>query len=186
MYFAVGQQLPYTVSRWQTDQANSTFWLIILHRSAQVRFESLAAHVAQLSSNGNFLLAGDFEARDGVAAQPWVTDLSGDASAQLQNSDSTVHTHGRKLLHLSEETAMVLYTGRIPGDTAAQSSFKACSNTAPSRLDHALVDCGLFAAIQACCIGSHWQESGHFSLELHLLLTALLSSLPQAQASFCN
>ena len=127
-------------------------------RSAHVRFESLAAHIAQLSSGGHILLAGDFNARVGAAAQPWVTDLSDDASAQLQNSDSTVNGHGRKLLHLCDETAMVLCTGRTPGD---QPSFKARSDTTASCLDHALVDCGLFASVQACCIGSHRQESDH-------------------------
>ena len=120
------------------------------------------------------LLAGDVNARVGAAAQPWITDLSDDISAQLQNSDSTVHGHGRKLLHLCEETARVLCTGRTPGDngdTPAQPSFKARNNTAASRLDHALVDCGLFASIQACCIGSHRQEADHFPYELCLLLT---------------
>ena len=209
---AVRQQLPYSASHWQTDQANSTIWLTLKpaqsrqqpltlgvcymppesHRSAQlsrrsahVRFESLAAHIAQLSSGGHILLAGDFNARVGAAAQPWVTDLSDDASAQLQNSDSTVNGHGRKLLHLCDETAMVLCTGRTPGD---QPSFKARSDTTASCLDHALVDCGLFASVQACCIGSHRQESDHFPLELGLLLTVPASpaSLPSAQTSIPN
>ena len=214
---AVRQQLPFSVSHWQTDQANSTIWLTLKpaqsrhqpltvgvcyippeshrsaqlsRRSAQVRFESLAAHIAQLSSGGPVLLAGDFNARVGAAAQPWITDLSDDPSAQLQNSDSTLDGHGRKLLHLCEETAMVLCTsstGRTPGDTPAQPSFKARRNTAASRLDHALVDCGLFASIQACCLqfASHRQESDHFPLELRLLLTAPASpaSLSSAQAS---
>ena len=106
----------------------------------------------------------------------------------LQSSDSTVNGHGRKLLHLCEETAMVLCIGRTPGDTPAQPSFKARSNTAASRLDHALVDCGLFASVQACCIGSHRQESDHFPLELRLLLTvpAPPASLTPAQASIPN
>ena len=80
---------------------------------------------------------------------------------------------------------MVLCTGRTPGDTPAQPRFRARRNTAASRLDHALVDCGLFASIQACCIASHRQESDHFPLELRLLLTAPASpaSLSSAQAS---
>ena len=98
-----------------------------------------------------------------MASQPWVIDLNDDASAQLQYSDSTVNSHGRKLLHLCEEAAMVLCTtGRASGDTPAQPSFKARSNATPSRLDIALVGCRLFAAIQACRIESHQQESHHF------------------------
>ena len=209
---AVRQQLPFSVGQWQTDQANDTIWLTLKpaqsrqqpltlgvcyippeshrsaqlsRRSAQVRFESLAAHIAQLSSGGHVLLAGDFSARVCAATQPWITDLSDDASAQVLNSDSTVKGHGRKLLQLCEEAAMVLCTGRTVGDTPAQPSFKARSNTAASRLDHALVDCGLFASIQSCCIGSRRHESGHFPLELRLLLTApaSLASLPSAQSS---
>lgn len=212
---AVRQQLPFSVSHWQTDHANSTIWLTLKpaqsrqqpltvgvcyippdshhsaqlgRRSAQVRFESLAAHIAQLSSRGHVLLAGDFNARVGSASQPWVTDLSDAASAQLHNSDSTVNSHGRKLLSLCEEAAMVICTGRTPGDTPAQPSFKARSNTAPSRLDHALVDCGLFAAIQTCGVGLHRQESDHFPLELQLLLTAPASpaSLPPPQTSILS
>ena len=125
-------------------------------------------------------------ARVGMAAQPWVTDLSGDASAQLQNIDTTVNS--RKLLHLCEETAMVLCTGRAPEDTPALPSFKARSTTAPSRLNHALAECGLFANTQACRTGSHRQESDHFPQELHMLPIAPASpgSLPQVQASIAR
>ncbi|DBA96046.1 TPA: hypothetical protein ACH3X1_001546 [Trebouxia sp. C0004] len=132
---AVRQQLPFSISQWQTDQANSTIWLTLRpshsqqrplvlgvcyippdshhsvqlsQRSAQVRFESLAARIAQLSSEGHVLLAGDLNARVGAASQPWITELGEGISAQLQNSDVIVNGHGRKLLRLREETAMVL------------------------------------------------------------------------------
>ncbi|DBA77773.1 TPA: hypothetical protein ACH3X1_009233 [Trebouxia sp. C0004] len=104
--------------------------------SAQVRFESLAARIAQLSSEGHVLLAGDLNARVAVASQPWVIELSGGISAQLQSSGITVNGHGRRLVRLCEETAMVLCIGRTAGDTPAQPSFRARSNTEPSRLDH--------------------------------------------------
>ncbi len=82
---AVRQQLPFSISHWQTDQANSTIWLTLRpsqsqqrplvlgvcyippdshrsvqlnHRSTQIRFESLAAGIAQLSPEGHVLLAG--------------------------------------------------------------------------------------------------------------------------------
>ena len=208
---AVRQQLPFSISHWQTDQANNTIWLTLKpsqsqqrplvlgvsyippdshhsvqlsHRSAQVRFESLAARIAQLSSEEHVLLAGDFNARVGAASQPWVTELGEGISAQLQNSDITVNGHGRKLLCLCEEAAMVLCTGRTAWDTPAQPSFRARSNTEPSRLDHALVDCGLFPAVQTCTVGAHRHESDHFPLELHLLLTAptLPAASPPPQA----
>ena len=182
---AVRQQLPFSISRWQTDQANSTIWLTLKpsqsqqrplvlgvcyippdshhsvqlsQRSAQVRFESLAARIAQLSSEGHVLLAGDLNARVGAASQPWVTELGEGISAQLQNSDITVNGHGRKLMRLCEEAAMVLCTGRFPGDTPAQPSFRARSNTEPSRRP----------------------KSDHFPLELQLLLT--VPNLPPAPA----
>ncbi len=98
-------------------------------------------------------------------------ELGEGISAQLQNSDITVNGHGRKLMRLCEEAAMVLCTGRTPGDTPAQPSFRARSNTEPSRLDHVLVDCGLFPAVQSSRVGAHRHESDHFPLELQLLLT---------------
>ena len=202
---AVRQQLPFSISRWQTDQANSTIWLTLKpsqsqqrplvlgvcyippdshhsvqlsQRSAQVRFESLAAHIAQLNSEGHVLLAGDLNARVGAASQPWVTELGEGIAAQLQNNDVTVNGHGRKLMRLCEEAAMVLCTCRTPGDTPAQPSFRAHSNTEPSRLDHVLVDCGLFPAVQSSRVGAHRHESDHFPLELQLLLT--VPTLPTA------
>jgi len=133
---AVRQQLPFSISHWQTDQANSTIWLTLRpsqsqqrplvlgvcyippdshhsvqlsQRSAQVRFESLAARIAQLSSEGHVLLAGDFNARIGAASQPWVTELGGGVSAQLQNNGITVNGHGCKLLRHCEEAAMAFF-----------------------------------------------------------------------------
>ena len=106
MLLAIRQQLPVSVSHWQTDQANSTIWLTpqartvsatasnrwgLLHTprvppfctaQPQSGFESLAAHIAQLSSGGHVLLAGDFNVRVDAAAQPWITDLSDDAAEQ--------------------------------------------------------------------------------------------------------
>jgi len=108
-----------------------------------------------------------------------------DISIQLQNSDATVNGHGRKLLRLCGEAAMVLCTGRTAGDTPAQPRYRARGNTEPSRLDHALVGCGLFPAVRTCKVGAHRQESDHFPLELQLLLTApaLPVSPPPPQAS---
>ena len=138
----------------------------------------MAAHIAQLNLEGHVLLAGDLNARVGAASQPWITELGEGISAQLQNSDITVNGHGRKLMRLCEEAAMVLCTGRTPGDTPAQPSFRARSNTEPSRLDHVLVDCGLFPAVQSSRVGAHRHESDHFPLELQLLLT--VPTLPTA------
>ncbi len=138
----------------------------------------MAAHIAQLNSEGHVLLAGDLDARVGAASQPWITELGEGISAQLQNRDITVNGHGRKLMRLCEEAAMVLCTGRTPGDTPAQPSFRARSNTEPSRLDHVLVDCGLFPAVQSSRVGAHRHESDHFPLELQLLLT--VPTLPTA------
>ena len=76
---------------------------------------------------------------------------------------------------------MVLCTGRTPEDTPAQPSFRARSNTEPSRLDHALVDCGLFPAVQSSKVGAHRHKSDHFSMELQLLLT--MPDLPTAPPS---
>ncbi len=73
---------------------------------------------------------------------------------------------------------MALCSGRTTGEPPAQPSFRARSNTEPSRLDHALVDYGLFPAVQTCRVGAHWHESDHFPLELQLLLTT--PTLPAA------
>ncbi|DBB09433.1 TPA: hypothetical protein ACH3X3_008001 [Trebouxia sp. C0006] len=66
-------------------------------RSAQVRFESLAAHIAQLNLEGHVLLAGDLNARVGAASQPWITELGEGISAQLQNSDITVNVQSSRV-----------------------------------------------------------------------------------------
>ncbi len=179
---AVRQQLPFSISHSQADHASSTIWLtlkpsqsqqppLILavcyippdshhsaqpgRRSAQVRFESLAAQIAQFSSEGHVLLAGDLNARIGAASQPWVAELGADISIQLQNSDATVNGHGRKLLRLCGEAAMVLCTGRTTGDTPAQPSYRARSNTEPSRCLHSLS----LSLSPGPCIGWLWPFS---------------------------
>ncbi len=73
---------------------------------------------------------------------------------------------------------MVLCTGRTTWDTPAQPSYRARSNNEPSRLDHALDDCGLFPAVQTCSVGTHRHESERFPVELQLLLT-LQAAPPQ-------
>ncbi len=78
-----------------------------------------------------------------------------DISIQLQNSDATVNGHGRKLLRLCGEAAMVLCTGRTTGDTPAQPSYRARSNTEPSRCLHSLS----LSLSPGPCIGWLWPFS---------------------------
>ncbi len=94
------------------------------------------------------MLAGDFNARVGSLPDPWVADMGDSIPPQLQNTDSTVNAHGRKLMRLCADSAMILCTGRTLADTPAQPTFKARTNTVASRLDHVLVDPGLFSFIQ--------------------------------------
>ena len=108
----------------------------------------LTAHLSDALAHGHVLLAGDPNARAGI--QPWVSKLGPGIPTQLQNIDSTVNVHNHKLMHMCEDTAIVLCTGRVPSDTPAQASFKAGSNTQPSRLDHVLVGAELFHALQTC------------------------------------
>ena len=129
------------------------------------------------------MLAGDFNARVGNSIQPWVSELSPGIPAQLQNTDGAVSANGLKLLHMCEDTAMVLCTGRVPSDTPAQASFKARSNTQPSRLDHVLVDAELFHALETCKVGPVRAESDHLPLELCLMLAACPQSEAPAPAS---
>ena len=64
-------------------------------------------------------------------------------------------------------------------DVPAQPSFKARSNTQPSRLDHVLVDPELFHAIQTCAVGPVRAESDRLPVQLHLKLPTHASSAPQ-------
>ncbi len=70
-------------------------------------------------------------------------------SAQLQNSDITANGHGRKLQCLCEEAAMMSCIGRTTGDTPAQPSYRARSNTEPSRLVYVLVGAAFFLPSRA-------------------------------------
>ncbi|DBB13742.1 TPA: hypothetical protein ACH3X3_000750 [Trebouxia sp. C0006] len=88
-----------------------------------------------------------------LARSPGCFELSSGIPAQLQNADTTVNAHGRRLLQMCEDTASVLCTGKTALNVPAQPSFKACSNTQPSRLDHVIVDAELFHAIQSCTVG---------------------------------
>ena len=207
---AVKQHLPYAISHSQLDQQNGTIWLTLKptqsqqtpltlgvcymppassrsaqlrRKSAQARFDSLAAQLSDASACGHVLLAGDFNARVGRRSQPWVAELGPGIPTQLQNTDITVNDHGRKLLRLCEDTAMVLCTGRSPHDVPAQATFKARSNTQPSRLDHVLVDAELFHALHSCRVGPSRADSDHLPLELSLAFAALPPSVAPPPAS---
>ena len=200
---AVKQSLPYSVSSSQLNHQTNTVWLTLkpaqpqqhtltlgvcymppashssvqLRRSsAQARFDALADHLSDALACGHVLLAGDFNARVGSSTQTWVSELGPGIPIQIQNTDSTINAHGRKLMQMCENTAMVLCTGRTIADTPAQPSFKARSNTQPSRLDHVLVDAELWPALQQCKVQPARLESDHHPLELRLTLDAQPSS----------
>ena len=207
---AVRQSLPYSVSHAYTDQANNTIWLTLKpqhaqqpmltvgvcyvppasnrspqlrRRSAQLRFDSIAEHVSAASAHSQVLLAGDFNARVGSSSQAWVSELGSGIPSQLQNVDTIVNTHGRRLLQMCEDTAMVLCTGRCACDMPAQPSFKARSNTQPSRIDHVLIDAELFHAIHSCIVGPPRPESDHLPLQLQLTLATAASPAPLVPAA---
>ena len=167
---SVRQQLPCTVSRLQTDQANSTIWLtlepaqsrqqpptlgacytspIILHSSAAGQVESLAAHVAQLSSNGNFLLTGDSHAR--VAWQ-----LSPGSQTLVMMPLHSCRTETAPFTAMAASCCTCVR--RLPWSSALAEPWGHLSSVHFQSVQQhctfrALMDCGLFAAIQACGIG---------------------------------
>ena len=127
---------------------------------------------------GHALLAGDFIARVGNLPDPWVKDVGHGIPPWLLNTDNTINSHGRKLMRLCEDSAMILCTGRTPGDTPALPSFKAQTNTVTSRLDHVLVDPDLFSSIHSCCIGPIRDDSDHMPLKMHIVLSAAAPPSP--------
>ena len=141
-------------------------------RSAQLRFQALIDRLMVASTQGHAALAGDFNARVGSLPDPWVTDVGNSIPPQLQNTDSTINAHGRKLMRLCADSAMLLCTGRTLADTPAQPTFKARTNTMASRLDHILVDPDLFSSIQHCGVGPTRPDSNHMPLEMRILLSA--------------
>ena len=141
-------------------------------RLAQMRFQALTQRLMSATLQGHALLAGDFNARVGNLPDPWVTDVGHGVPPQLLNTDNTINSHGRKLVRLCEDSAMILCTGRTLGDLPALPSFKARTNTVASRLDHVLVDPDLFSSIQSCCIGPIRDDSDHMPLEMRILLSA--------------
>ena len=143
-----------------------------------MRFQALTQRLMSATLQGHALLAGDFNARVGNLPDPWVTDVGHGVPPQRLVIDGTVNAHGRKLMQLCEDSAMILCTGRTSGDTPALPSFKARANTVASRLDHVLVDPDLFSSIQSCCIGPIRDDSDHMPLELRILLSAAAPPSP--------
>ena len=94
-----------------------------------MRFQALTQRLMSATLQGHALLAGDFNARVGDLPDFWVTDVGHGVPPQLLNIDNTINSHGRKLMRLCEDSAMILCTGRTPGDTPALPSFKARTNT---------------------------------------------------------
>ena len=147
-------------------------------RSAQLRFQALTDRLMVANTQGHAMLAGDFNARVGSLPDPWVTDVGDGIPPQLQNTDITINVHGRKLMRLCANSAMILCTGRTLADTPAQPTFKARTNTVASRLDHVLVDPDLFSSIQHCGVGPTRPDSDHMPLEMRILLSAAAPPSP--------
>ncbi len=132
------------------------------------------------------MLAGDFNARVGSLSDPWVADVGDGIPLQLQNTDNTINTHGRKLVRLCADSAMILCTGRTLADTHVQPTFKtpdqplcrAATNTVASRLDLVLVDPDLFSSIQYRGVGLSKPDSDHMPLEMRILLSAAAPPSP--------
>ena len=197
LLLAVSRQLPFAVTHTRTDQDSCVIWLSLRSsaahrqnitiavcyvppdsqhsaqlqgRSAQARFTSLTDQLITAAAQGHVLLAGDLNARVGSRQDLWVTEFGGGLPVNIQNTDSTINAHGRKLIQLCSDTSLVLCTGRAAADIPAQPSFKARINTAPSRLDHFLVDPELFPFVQSCRVGPSRPDSDHMPLEMRLLL----------------
>ncbi len=147
-------------------------------RPAQLRFQALTERLLVATAQGHAVLAGDFNARVGSLPDPWVADMGDSIPPQVQNADSTVNAHGRKLVRLCADSAMILCTGRTLADTPAQPTFKARTNTVASRLDHVLVDPDLFSSIQYCGVGLTRPDSDHMPLEMRILLSAAAPPSP--------
>ena len=108
------------------------------------RLTSMTAMVAAAVSEGDVLLAGDFNAR---VAQLCECD---DVAYTFRGcSDTTVTVHGRSLIEACKQSGLLLCTGRAPGDELAVPTFKARSRTQASRPDHVLVSRGLLPNIKA-------------------------------------
>ena len=141
-------------------------------RSAQLRFHALTERLLVATAQGHALLAADFNARVGSLSEPWVTDVGGSIPPQLQITNSTTNAHGRKLVQLCADSAMILCTGRTLANTPAQPTFKARTNMMASCLDHILVDPDLFSSIEHCGVGPTKPDSEHMPLEMRILLSA--------------
>ncbi len=205
LLLAVRQQLPFSITHCDADQANCVIWLTLRPshtnqhattigvcyvppettlasqpdgRSAQLRFQALTERLLVATAQGHAVLAGDFNARVGSLPDPWVADVGDSIPPQVQNTDSTINAHGRKLVRLCLDSAMVLCTGRTLADTPAQPTFKARTNTVASRLDHVLVDPDLFSSIQYCGVGLTRPDSDHMPLEMRILLSAAAPPSP--------
>ncbi|DBB01548.1 TPA: hypothetical protein ACH3X1_000197 [Trebouxia sp. C0004] len=172
LLLAVRQQLPFSITHWDADQANCVIWLTLRPshtnqhattigvcyvrpettlasqsdgRSAQLRFQALTERLLVATAQGHAILAGDFNARVGSLPDPWVADV---------------------------DSAMILCTGRTLADTPAQPTFKARTNTMASRLDHVLVDPDLFSSIQYCGVELTRPDSDNMPLKMRILLSA--------------
>ena len=158
-----------TVAVWYVppDSYHSTQ---LQRQSPQVRFAAFTDQLRVAATQGHVLLAGDFNARVGSRCDTWVTEFGDSIPPDLHHSDNTVNAHGRKLLQLCSNAGRVLCTGRTVGDVPAKPSFKARVNTAPSRLDHILVDPELFPFVDSCRVGPCRPDSDHLHVEMRLLL----------------
>ena len=89
-----------------------------------------------------------------------------------------VNSHGHHLLTFCKTVGFSLATGRAPGDLAAFLTFRARSNTLPSRIDHVLPSCHNVSTILSSHVNSSRFDSDHFPLETYMSLPCIVGDLP--------
>ncbi|DBA81924.1 TPA: hypothetical protein ACH3X1_007637 [Trebouxia sp. C0004] len=142
LLLAVNQQLPFSITHWDADQANCVIWLTLRPshtnqrattigvcyvppettlasqpdgRSAQLRFHAPTERLLVATAQGHAVLAGDFNARVGSLPDPWVADVGDSIPPQLQNSDNTVNAHGQfDIIMLSETQTIATLHQQLP------------------------------------------------------------------------
>ena len=139
-------------------------------RDAQSRCSSITDHITSASALGPVVLAGDFNARVGILSDHWAASLGDSIPAQRQHSDSFSNSHGRLLMQLCEESALVLCTGRTASDIPATHSYRSYMHGGTSCMDHFMVTAGLFPVVRSCGVAPQRPDSNHLPLVMQLQL----------------
>jgi len=128
------------------------------------------------SMDGCIFVGGDFNAH--------IVSVSTSSSVDLGRF-SGQDPSGRQLVHLAEQTELLICTGCVLGDFHAPPTYRATARTSATRPDHISVSSLLHECIQSVAVATELKGSDHYSITSSFALPGVFAPISDSSHLGC-